>query len=170
MLKSNWNIKLRQPSIKDLNDLLDWENDILKIDHTDMPVFYTKDQMVTFLNSNQDPFLNGQVRYMITLDEKSIGYVELYNLDVVHSRGGVGIFVDSKFRKKGIAYRALLTLIEKIKNELHLNQVYAEVFHSNKPAIKLFEQVGFTLSGVKKQWIRKQETYEDLLFFQLLDS
>ncbi|GIR59483.1 MAG: hypothetical protein CM15mP65_20640 [Crocinitomicaceae bacterium] len=100
MLKSNWNVKLRQPSIKDLDDLLGWENDILKIDHTDMPVFYTKDQMVIYLNSNQDPFMNGQVRYMITIDNMSIGYIDLYNFDIVHSRAGVGIFIDKKFRKK----------------------------------------------------------------------
>ena len=86
MLKSNQNVRLRQPSIKDLDDLLDWENDMLKIDHTDLPIFYTKDQMVVYLNSNQDPFINGQVRYMITLDDKSIGYVDLYDFDLVHSR------------------------------------------------------------------------------------
>lgn len=170
MLKSNWNVKLRQPSIKDLDDLLGWENDILKIDHTDMPVFYTKDQMVIFLNGNQDPFMNGQVRYMITIDNMSIGYIDLYNFDIVHSRAGVGIFIDKKFRKKGIANKALQTLIEISNKELHLNQLFAEVFQSNKAAKSLFEHAGFKLNGLKKQWIRKQEAYEDLLFFQLMNT
>ena len=170
MLKSNWNVKLRQPSIKDLDDLLGWENDILKIDHTDMPVFYTKDQMVIYLNGNQDPFMNGQVRYMITIDDMSIGYIDLYNFDIVHSRAGVGIFIDKKFRKKGIANKALQTLIEISNKELHLNQLFAEVFQSNKAAISLFEHAGFILNGLKKQWIRKQEAYEDLLFFQLMNT
>ena len=170
MLKSNWNVKLRQPSIKDLDDLLGWENDILKIDHTDMPVFYTKDQMVIYLNGNQDPFMNGQVRYMITIDNMSIGYIDLYNFDIVHSRAGVGIFIDKKFRKKGIANKALQTLIEISNKELHLNQLFAEVFQSNKAAKSLFEHAGFKLNGLKKQWIRKQEAYEDLLFFQLMNT
>ena len=170
MLKSNWNIRLRQPSIKDLDDLLGWENDVLKIDHTDMPVFYTKDQMVIYLNSNQDPFMNGQVRYMIILNDISTGYIDLYNFDIVNSRAGVGIFIDKNFRKKGIANKALKTLIEISSKELHLNQLFAEVFQSNKAAIALFEHAGFTLSGLKKQWIRKQEAYEDLLFFQLMNT
>ena len=170
MLKSNWNVKLRQPSIKDLDELLGWENDILKIDHTDMPVFYTKDQMVIYLNGNQDPFMNGQVRYMITIDDMSIGYIDLYNFDIVHSRAGVGIFIDKKFRKKGIANKALQTLIEISNKELHLNQLFAEVFQSNKAAKSLFEHAGFKLNGLKKQWIRKQEAYEDLLFFQLMNT
>ena len=170
MLKWNWNVKLRQPSIKDLDDLLGWENDILKIDHTDMPVFYTKDQMVIYLNGNQDPFMNGQVRYMITIDNMSIGYIDLYNFDIVHSRAGVGIFIDKKFRKKGIANKALKTLIEISNKKLHLNQLFAEVFQSNKAAISLFEHAGFKLNGLKKQWIRKQEAYEDLLFFQLMNT
>ena len=170
MLKSNWSVKLRQPSIKDLDDLLGWENDILKIDHTDMPVFYTKDQMVIYLNGNQDPFMNGQVRYMITIDNMSIGYIDLYNFDIVHSRAGVGIFIDKKFRKKGIANKALQTLIEISNKELHLNQLFAEVFQSNKAAKSLFEHAGFKLNGLKKQWIRKQEAYEDLLFFQLMNT
>ena len=38
------------------------------------------------------------------------------------------------------------------------------MFQSNEAARSLFEHAGFTLSGVKKQWIRKQEAYEDLLF------
>ena len=170
MLKSNWNVKLRQPSIKDLDDLLGWENDILKIDHTDMPVFYTKDQMVIYLNCNQDPFMNGQVRYMITIDNMSIGYIDLYNFDIVHSRAGVGIFIDKKFRKKGIANKALQTMIEISNKELHLNQLFAEVFQSNKAAISLFEHAGFKLNGLKKPWIRKQEAYEDILFFQLMNT
>jgi len=170
MLKSNWNVRLRQPSIKDLDDLLGWENDVLKIDHTDMPVFYTKDQMVIYLNSNQDPFMNGQVRYMIILNDISTGYIDLYNFDIVNSRAGVGIFIDKNFRKKGIANKALKTLIEISSKELHLNQLFAEVFQSNKAAISLFEHAGFTLSGLKKQWIRKQEAYEDLLFFQLMNT
>ena len=170
MLKSNQNVRLRRPSIKDLDDLLDWENDILKIDHTDVPVFYTRDQMVIYLNSTQDPFVNGQVRYMITFDNKSIGYIDLYDFDLVHSRAGVGIFMDKKFRKKGIANKALKILVEKSNKELHLNQLFAEVFQSNKAARSLFENAGFILSGVKKQWIRKQEAYEDLLFFQLLKT
>ena len=107
MLKSKGIIRLRQPHIKDLNDLLNWENDILKIDHTDMPVFYTKDQMINYLNSSQDLLINGQVRYIIVgkqenyeIEEKPIGFIDLYDFDVVHSRAGVGIFLDKNFRKK----------------------------------------------------------------------
>ena len=170
MLKSKGIIRLRQPHIKDLNDLLNWENDILKIDHTDMPVFYTKDQMINYLKSSQDLLINGQVRYIITLDEKSIGFIDLYDFDVVHSRAGIGIFLDKNFRRKGVGKKALVKLIEITKRELHLNQLFAEVFQSNKPAISLFKHVGFTLSGMKKQWIRKQEAYEDLLFLQLLNT
>ena len=29
---------------------------------------------------------------------------------------------------------------------------------------------GFKMNGVKKNWIRKQETYEDVLFYQLIKS
>ena len=81
-----------------------------------------------------------------------------------------GIFIDKKFRKKGIANKALKTLIEISNKELHLNQLFAEVFQSNKAAKSLFEHAGFKLNGLKKQWIRKQEAYEDLLFFQLMNT
>ena len=95
---------------------------------------------------------------------------KVYNFDIVHSRAGVGIFIDKKFRKKGIANKALQTMIEISNKELHLNQLFAEVFQSNKAAKSLFEHAGFKLNGLKKQWIRKQEAYEDLLFFQLINT
>ena len=68
-----------------------------------MPVFYTKDQMINYLNSSQDLLINGQLRYIITLEEKPIGFIDLYDFDVVHSRAGVGIFLDKKLSKKRIS-------------------------------------------------------------------
>tara|TARA_B100000424_G_scaffold258889_1_gene241233 strand:+ start:260 stop:757 length:498 start_codon:yes stop_codon:yes gene_type:complete len=163
-------VTLRYPSIDDLEVLLAWENDIQKTSHTDFPVFYTEEQMITFLNGNHDPILNGQVRYMITFQNNLVGFIDLYQLDIIHSRAGVGVYVDPTYRRKGLAKLALKEIIKKSIKELSLSQLYAEIFCSNKSTIQLFENAGFKMNGVKKNWIRKQETYEDVLFYQLIKS
>ena len=163
-------VTLRYPSIDDLEVLLAWENDIQKTSHTDFPVFYTEEQMITFLKGNHDPILNGQVRYMITFQNNMVGFIDLYQLDIIHSRAGVGVYVDSTYRRKGLAQLALKEIIKKSIIELSLSQLYAEIFSSNKSTIQLFEKAGFKMNGVKKSWIRKQETYEDVLFYQLIKS
>ena len=78
--------------------------------------------------------------------------------------------VDPTYRRKGLAQLALKEIIKKSINELSLSQLYAEIFSSNKSTIQLFEKAGFKMNGVKKNWIRKQETYEDVLFYQLIKS
>jgi diamine N-acetyltransferase len=159
-------VELVVPKKSDLNNLISWENDLLNSEFTDFPKFYTKDQWVEFLSSSHDLFLNNQLRYMIKTEREVVGCIDIFDYDLVNSRAGVGIFIDSKWRKKGLAFKAIEQLKIKASSEFLLNQLYATIYSSNKNSLNLFKSSGFVINGTKKQWVRRQEQFEDVHFLQ----
>ena len=49
-----------------------------------------------------------------------------------------------------------------------MRQLYAEVLESNRASQVIFESMGFTESGKKKQWMLDGETFVDQIFYQRL--
>ena len=160
------NLILRAPLLSDFDDLLSWENDLKNNQYTDVPVFYTPSQIEDFLNSDHDLLLQNQIRYIIELNSSAVGCIDLYDYDVVNSRAGVGIYVDSNFRNKGIASKSL-ELLKSISIEKYLiSNLYADIMSGNKSSIKIFEKANFIKNGIKSNWIRTENSFEDVLFYQ----
>ena len=160
------NFILRTPLLSDLDDLLNWENDLKNNQYTDVPVFYTPSQIEDFLNSDHDLLLQNQIRYIIELNSSAVGCIDLYDYDMVNSRAGVGIYVDSNFRNKGIASKSL-ELLKSISMEKYLiYNLYADIMSGNKASIKIFEKANFIKNGIKTNWIRTESSFEDVLFYQ----
>ena len=162
------NLILRTPLLSDLDDLLSWENDLKNNQYTDVPVFYTPSQIEDFLNSDHDLLLQNQIRYIIELNSSAVGCIDLYDYDMVNSRAGVGIYVDSNFRNKGIASKSL-ELLKSISMEKYLiYNLYADIMSGNKASIKIFEKANFIKNGIKTNWIRTESSFEDVLFYQCI--
>ena len=159
-------LTLRTPKTSDLEELMIWENDLKKSNHTDFPMFYTRDQMITYLNSNHDIFLQNQQRWIIQLDDVLIGCVDLYDFDMVNSRAGIGIYIVPEYRGKGWAREALMSIKKTASEKYFIHHLFADILSSNKSSIQLFEHVGFIKNGVKKAWIREQEDFVDVFFYQ----
>ena len=160
------NLFLRKPMISDLSQMLSWENDLKKNQYTDFPVNYTSSQIENFLNSEHDLLLHNQVRYTLELNSFAVGCVDLYDYDVVNARAGVGIYVDVKFRNRGIASKSL-KLLKSISNERYLiSNLYADIMSENKVSIKIFENADFIKNGLKKNWIRTENSFQDVFFYQ----
>ena len=96
-------IWLRKIVSSDLDILLDWENNQLHHQFSDSPSFYSKQIMESFVNSTQDLFVNNQLRLMIDFEGDVVGCIDLFDFDPFHLRAGVGILIDSKYRKRGLA-------------------------------------------------------------------
>jgi diamine N-acetyltransferase len=157
---------LRKPIISDLDQILDWENDLIINMHTDVPVFYTPSQVEDFLNSDQDLFLQNQIRYIIEQNSVSVGCIDLYDFNLVNSRAGVGIYIDPNFRNKGFASMSLKLLMSISINQYLISTLYADILAENIASIKVFEKLGFIKTGNKKNWIRTQDTFKDVFFYQ----
>ena len=164
-------IRLRAPEPEDLELLYAWENDIAiwQISNTLSP--FSKHTLRQHIEeSHKNIYETGQQRYMIELieQEKAIGTIDIFDFDPLNLRAGIGILIaDEENRRKGYARTALLCLIEYCFKRLKLNQIYCNISEDNKASITLFSGIGFTQSGIKKDWIRGESGFTNELFFQL---
>ena len=160
------NITLRRLKLLDLDQLLLWENNLENSLFSDNPIFSTKEQIKEFLSSDQDLFLDRQIRFMIDNGGFSVGCIDLFEYDMVNTRAGVGVFIDEKFRNKGFATKALSILKSICIKDYFISNLYANILCTNEPSIKLFKSAGFTKNGVKENWIRTEKSMLDVWFFQ----
>ena len=169
MLKGE-NIQLRALEPSDLETLYHWENDIniWKVSQTITP--FSKHVLSKYLeNAHQDIFTAKQLRLIIEKNSRSIGTIDLFDFDPTHQRAAVGIWIaDQGERQKGYAREALKILIDYAFKQLQLKQIYCNISSINKASINLFSGLDFILVGVKKDWNKTQEGWEDELLFQRL--
>jgi len=169
------NLQLRALEVGDIDILYQWENDpdIWRVSNTLSP--FSSYQIEEFIRqSGNDVFQNRQLRLMIDLIADgqvkiSIGTIDLFDVDPFHQRAGIGILINEPYRGKGFAREALDILIAYSFRVLMLHQLYTHIAASNKRSIDLFESRGFIRCGVKRNWLRTNDGWEDELMYQLID-
>ena len=163
-------LTLRALEPEDIDILYQWENnmDIWEVSNTLTP--FSKYQLKKYIEQAQlDVFQTKQLRLIIELESGNtiVGLIDLFDFDPFHQRGGVGIIIHKDFRQKGYAKEALSLFAEYCFNNLGLHQLYANISITNKASIALFEKVGFSLSGTKKQWRKTKDGFIDECLYQL---
>lgn len=171
MTISSKNICLRALEPNDVELLYKWENDpdAWRVSNTYAPI--SKFLLANYIKSNNsDIWEDKQLRLIIeNSKQEAIGTVELFDFEPYHSRAGVGVIIfEHSERGKGRAIEALQLLIDYSRNTLGVSQLYANVAESNIASLKLFEKLGFEITGRKKQWLRLPNGWEDELIFQKL--
>ncbi|HOO84356.1 MAG TPA: GNAT family N-acetyltransferase [Prolixibacteraceae bacterium] len=169
MTISSKNIRLRALEPSDVELLYNWENnpEVWRVSNTYAPL--SKFILANYIKSNNaDIWENKQLRLVIENEQEvAIGTVELFDFEPYHSRAGVGIVIfEHSERGKGKAVEALELLIEYSRNTLGISQLYVNVAESNITSLKLFEKLGFEITGRKKQWLRKPNGWEDEYILQ----
>lgn len=154
-LENEW-LQLRALEPEDTDLLYKWENDssLWQIGNTLTP--YSKFAIDEYLKEARlDIFATRQLRLMIQTKNtmETIGIVDLYDFDPHNRRAGIGILIDTKYQRKGIAYQAL-QIMEKYAFEfLHFHQLYAHIPEKNQVSLKLFSKLGYKPTGVLNEWL-----------------
>ncbi len=170
-------IRLRAVEPGDVDLLYSWENDpeIWHVSNTLAP--YSRFQIEQFvMNAQQDLFASGQLRLIIEmkgdkLPGESAGAIDLFDIDAVNRRAGIGILVSNAFRNKGIATEAVEAMILYMRDTLHLHQLYCHISEDNLQSIRIFEKLGFTRCGTRREWLITTNGWKDEYMYQLiLDS
>ena len=172
-LLNNNTLQLRAPEPEDLEVLYKWENDtdVWKYGSAMSP--YSKYILKQYIADAQtDIFISKQLRFMIALNEEYsiIGTIDIYDFDALNSRCGVGIYIDSDYRRSGYAKQALNLLQNYVFNFLKINQLYAYIPESNTASLELFKSAGFSESGILQDWILSDNNYENAIIVQKLKS
>jgi diamine N-acetyltransferase len=167
-------ITLRAVEPEDLTLLYIWENDrcVWHVSNTLAP--FSKSQLKEYIESGPgNIFANQQLRMMIDSHDgtqtHTVGAIDLFDFDPIHRRAGLGILIATEAdRRQGFASEAIRQMVEYGKNVLFLHQLYCNIAASNTASVLLFEKAGFTAAGVKKDWLKTIDGWEDELFMQLL--
>ena len=164
-------VRLRAVEPGDLDTLYKWENDpaVWPVSGTTEP--FSRHQMERFIAERQDPgiFRAGQLRLMIETrsDGRAVGAVDLFDVDPVHRRGGVGILIYSPDdRRQGFAADTLGILCDYARQTLRLHQLWSTVGADNEASLQLFRRAGFTQSGTRRDWLWTPDGYTDEILFQ----
>lgn len=168
------NIQIRALEPEDLEHLYKWENNMDLWDVSDTLTPFSHFVLKKYIeNTDLDIYTTKQLRLMITHAEtqEPLGLIDLYDFDPYNLRAGLGIMIhNTEHRKKGYATSAIKLMLDYCFETLGLNQVYSSVPSCNTASLQLFDAVGFTRTGYRKEWLKRGNEWEDVIYFQQLAS
>ncbi len=168
------NISIRALEPEDLEYLYKWENDMDLWDISDTLTPFSHFTLKKYIeNAHLDIYVTKQLRMMITEKETEapVGLIDLYDFDPYHQRAGLGVMIHAmQNRKKGFATSAIKLMLDYCFETLGLHQVYCSVPSCNIASLKLFESLSFTQTGHRKEWLKRGNEWEDVIYFQQLAS
>jgi ribosomal-protein-alanine N-acetyltransferase len=104
----------------------------------------------------------GSTGWVMELDGKMIGFILiLYQLDEVHI---LNFCVHPDYQRQGWGMQLMTHMLQNLTNQ-SAKLVYLEVRRSNEHAIALYEKVGFSKVGERKDYYLSLEHREDALVF-----
>ncbi|MDD3080521.1 MAG: GNAT family N-acetyltransferase [Paludibacter sp.] len=169
MYLENEKIKLRAVEPEDLDLLYDWENkpELWSVGNTRQP--YSRFALKQYISQvDQNIYESGQLRLMIQekAEGKTVGTVDLFDLDLYNGRIALGLFVDKVWQGKGFAKEALHLTEDYVFGFLKLHQLYCHISEKNTASRRLFEKEQYEANGILKNWIKTSEGYENIIVFQ----
>ncbi len=171
MLLEGSKCRLRALEPRDAEQMYAWENspEVWHISGTLAPL--SLHQIERYIEAQQyDLFRSGQLRLVIeTLQGEAVGAIDLFEVEPLHRRAGVGILVHGdKNRRKGYAGEALELLADYSHKILGLNQLWCNIEPDNRASVRLFRRHGFRLVGTKRRWNWSAEGWHDEALYQRL--
>jgi diamine N-acetyltransferase len=166
-------IYLRALEPEDIDFVYKIENDMSLWELSDTQTPYSKFLIKQYLeNAQQDIFEAKQLRLAIcSKNDETIGLIDVFDFDIKNKRAGIGILIqDEDNRGHGFGTDALELLTEYCFKTLHLHQVYANISETNFRSLKLFENNGFKIIGLKKDWSFNGEYYSNEYILQRINN
>ena len=142
--------------------ILAWENDPFNWGVSDTKTPFTTEEIETFVNQEQDIYIQHQLRLMVCLNHsrKTVGCVDLFEFDEQNRMAGVGILITGEERGKGFAKEALNLLALYAKDKLNLKKLFCNIHPENTISIALFEGCGYMYDGEEKVFGKEVNHYK----------
>jgi len=137
----NLSVELRLPTESDFEFIWELENSTQNQKYTTL-VKPLPDEVMAFLLGGQDFHINGQLRLIITLNQKAAGIIDIFNADRSFRKVETGIIILPEFRMLGVA-KSAYNLLFKVCAHLNVIEIEAIVRLDNFQASSLFKSIGF---------------------------
>lgn len=163
------NIRLRAVEPSDSNLMMQWENDCDAWIYSDTIAPLSHKQISEYAaNYNGDVFGSGQLRLMIQQGTETIGIVDLYNVEAIHAKAMIGIYIAPKFRNRGYASESVELLAQYCFRILNLHQLIALVEEDNQSSLNLFKKCGFDIVAILPDWRRTANSFCNVVMLRKL--
>jgi RimJ/RimL family protein N-acetyltransferase len=167
--------KITLTSFKDthLPSLEKWYNDIYFLRNFDMIPAFPKNAQELSSAVNDTRRSSDKCIFAInyTEDEKIIGITGFEN--ILWNNGAATVYIgigEKKYRGCGVGSEALYLTMEFGFEELNLHRIQLTVISYNKPAIGLYEKLGFKKEGTYRQFIYRDGIRYDMYLYGILRS
>ena len=166
------NFLFRRPTIQDAHHLLVLKNDpesafLLGGIHKE----YTLDDILSWIDfhNNRDDEIVLVVED--TIVGKLIGHVGLYKIDRIARKTEYGILIaNNDYKGRGVGTLCTKCLTEYAFNALKMHKVTAEVLSENKASIAMFTKCGYSVDGILRDDIFKNDRYYDVYTMSILNN
>lgn len=157
-------ITLRAIEPEDIDLLYEWENDTALWELGNVRQPFSRQVLAQYLkDAAKDIYEQKQVRLIVENRKgKAVGAIDLFEFDPYHQRACLGILIHkTSDKRKGYAHDALCAMEDYCLNILGLRQLYVNISEKNTASIRLFEKLGYAVTGIKKQWLRTPGGWAD---------
>jgi len=104
----------------------------------------------------------------IWADKNRVGYFRISNYSSANKNLYVGADIHPNYQGRGYAKEAYKKMIPQLFEEYYLHKLSLEVLATNHRAINLYENLGFTCEGVKREEVLKDNKYVDSIIMSIL--
>lgn len=108
--------------------------------------------------------------FVIIENEKVIGRIGVYKIDIQNRIGEIGYWIIEGFQGKGIVTKSCKTIIDFCFSDLQLNRIEIKCGTENLKSKTIPEKLNFTKEGVIRQGELLYDTFIDLNVYSLLKS
>lgn len=137
-----------------------------------LPYPYTKEDALSWIENHLDNFNNHRSYEFAITDKmtgKLYGAIALTN-NSTFNHGEIAYWIGEDYWGNGYATEAGKAIIDFAFIEKQFHKVFARHFNSNPASGKVLQKLGMTLEGVLKEHVMKDNKYEDLVYYGILNS
>ena len=162
--------ELKKWSLSDAGSIAEYANNkkIANNLRNAFPHPYTLADAVSYIRTfqNEDP---GRICRAITIDGRAAGSIGVFTRDDVYSKSAeIGYWLGEPFWNHGIMTQAICRICDMAFFRLPIVRIYAEPFAHNTASRRTLENAGFTLEGILKNSIFKNNKIYDSCIYALL--
>lgn len=166
-------IILRALEPEDLEILYKWENDSSLWQFSNNIAPFSRYVLKEYIASSlqDDIFTSRQQRFMIVEQAtgRPVGSIDLFDFEPLHRRVGLGMLIyEESDRAKGYGREAVEKVIEYCRQTLFVHNLYCDILSNNEGCLRLFEKLGFSPVGTKKEWVNIDGTWHDEKLYQII--
>jgi UDP-4-amino-4,6-dideoxy-N-acetyl-beta-L-altrosamine N-acetyltransferase len=111
---------------------------------------------------------NTSKRLVLEYNNKNIGLARLDDIDNSNKSICIGLDILKEYRGQGNGFMGFKTLLEYCFKELNMNRTWLLVIENNKPAINLYNKLGYVVEGRQRQRLYRDRKYLDYIMMSLL--